>query len=66
MSKKATHALPSKAAQYPHSLTPLSDECTMEKTLQQLGSLSIDEFQPSRFIQPHSLHYQLDGENRRW
>jgi hypothetical protein len=66
MSLEAVRVLPSTADQYPHGLVSLSDECTMEKTLPQLGSLSIEEFQPSRFVQPQSLQYELDGENRRW
>lgn len=31
-----------------------------------LGGVSIDAFEESRFVRPQSVHYELDGERRRW
>eukprot|EP00878_Enallax_costatus_P006192 GHUV01006491.1.p1 GENE.GHUV01006491.1~~GHUV01006491.1.p1 ORF type:complete len:285 (+),score=46.58 GHUV01006491.1:220-1074(+) len=56
------------ADMYPHGLKSLSPDTAMAKTLARLGSKF--EIVPlpgdSAFVQPASIHYELDGKQRRW
>lgn len=66
MSYAQLRALATEAEQYPHGITSLSDRSKMANTVQQLGHVSIEEFQPSNFVKPQSVMYELDGAKRRW
>ena len=66
MSYGQLRAVATEAEQYPHGITSLSDSSKMANTVQQLGHVSIEEFQPSNFVKPQSVFYELDGAKRRW
>lgn len=51
---------------YPHGLVSLSKASTMADNLKRLGSVSMVEFEVSKFIQPQTVLYDLDGKGRRW
>lgn len=38
----------------------------MADNVMRLGSVSMVEFEVSKFIQPQTVFYELDGKGRRW
>lgn len=60
-------AIPSAEKMYPHGMTSLSEPPKrMAAMIENLGHVEIQEFQPSKFVRPESVYYELHEEKRRW
>jgi hypothetical protein len=50
----------------PHGMVNLSLASTMHATLNRLGGPAIEQFTESKFVQPQSIMYGMDGDKRKW
>lgn len=61
-------ASPNSSTYYPHGLTCLSPDTTLESTVQRLGStLTVGPLDvESRYMRPKRISYQINGHQRTW